>query len=65
LGVPVKKSANISKSVLIDIIRRDKKSINKWPRFVLIDRIGIVHRMEGQWAVEVKQDVVENVLEKL
>jgi 3-dehydroquinate synthase len=65
LGVPVKKPANISKSVLIDIIRRDKKAINKWPRFVLIDRIGSTHRREGQWAVEVKQDVVENVLRKL
>ena len=65
LGVPVKKPANISKSVLIDIIRRDKKAINKWPRFVLIDRIGNTHRREGQWAVEVKQDVVEKVLGKL
>ena len=65
LGVPVKKPANISKSVLIDIIRRDKKAINKWPRFVLIDRIGNTHRKEGQWAVEIKQDVVENVLGKL
>ncbi len=49
----------------MDIIRRDKKAINKWPRFVLIDRIGNVHRKEGQWAVEVGQDVVEKVLEKL
>ena len=65
LGVPVRKPANISKSVLIDIIRRDKKAINKWPRFVLIDRIGNTHRKEGQWAVEIKQDVVENVLGKL
>jgi 3-dehydroquinate synthase len=65
LGVPVRKPANIGVAVLIDIIRRDKKAINKWPRFVLIDRIGAVHSMEGQWAVEVKQDVVENVLGKL
>jgi 3-dehydroquinate synthetase len=46
-------------------IKRDKKAINKWPRFVLIDRIGSVHRQEGQWAVEVGQDVVEKVIEKL
>jgi len=65
LGVPVKKPANISKSALIDIIRRDKKAINKWPRFVLIDRIGNTHRKEEQWAVEVKQDVVGKVLGKL
>jgi 3-dehydroquinate synthase len=65
LGVPVRKPANISMKELIDIIKHDKKAINKWPRFVLIDRIGVVHRTEGQWAVEVKQDVVENILGKL
>jgi 3-dehydroquinate synthase len=65
LGVPVAIPAKISKSELSDIIKRDKKAINKWPRFVLIDTIGHVHRREGQWAVEVKQDVVENVLGKL
>jgi 3-dehydroquinate synthase len=65
LDVPVRKPANISTAALIDIIKRDKKAINKWPRFVLIDKIGAVHRREGQWAVEVKQDVVENVIGKL
>jgi 3-dehydroquinate synthase len=65
LGVPVVIPANISKAGIVDIIKRDKKAINKWPRFVLIDRIGAVHRMEEQWAVEVKQDVVEKVLGKL
>ncbi|MGB7581778.1 MAG: hypothetical protein WBL85_04950, partial [Sedimentisphaerales bacterium] len=65
LGVPVRKPTNIDAAALTDIIKRDKKAINKWPRFVLIDRIGAVHRREGQWAVEVKQDVVEKVLGKL
>jgi len=65
LGVPVRKPANIDAAALTDIIKRDKKAINKWPRFVLIDRIGAVHRRDGQWAVEVKQDVVEKVLGKL
>ena len=65
LKVPVAIPANISKAAMVDVIKRDKKAINKWPRFVLIDRIGAVHRMEGQWAVEVKQDVVEKVLGKL
>jgi len=65
LGVPVTIPKNISKTTLIDTIRRDKKAINKWPKFVLIDKIGGVHRQEGQWAIEVGQDVVEKVLEKL
>jgi 3-dehydroquinate synthase len=65
LGMPVEMPKNISKSAMIDTIRRDKKAINKWPRFVLIDRIGNVHRQEGQWAIEVGQDVVEQALDKL
>lgn len=65
LGVPTAIPQNISREALIDTIKRDKKAINKWPRFVLIDRIGNVRRQEGQWAVEVKQDVVKRILEKL
>jgi 3-dehydroquinate synthase len=65
LGEPVEIPAKISKKALMYTIRRDKKAINKWPRFVLIDKIGSVHRKEGQWAIEVGQDVVEKVLEKL
>jgi 3-dehydroquinate synthase len=65
LGMPTAIPTKISKKNVMDSIRRDKKAINKWPRFVLIDRIGAVHRKEGQWAVEVKQDVVEKVLGKL
>jgi 3-dehydroquinate synthase len=65
LGVPVAIPANISKEGIADIIKHDKKAINKWPRLVLIDTIGHVHSREGQWAVEVKQDVVENVLGKI
>ena len=65
LGVPAEIPGNISKMAVMDVIRRDKKAINKWPRFVLIDRIGSVHRKEGQWAIDVEPDVVVKVLEKL
>jgi 3-dehydroquinate synthase len=65
LGEPVEIPAKISKKSLMDAIRRDKKAINKWPRFVLIDKIGSVHCQEGQWAIEVGQDVVERALEKI
>jgi 3-dehydroquinate synthase len=65
LGMPTAISGNINKTAVMDAIRRDKKAINKWPRFVLIDKIGSVHRQEGQWATETGQDVVERVLEKL
>lgn len=65
LGMPVGIPENINKKELIDIIKRDKKAINQWPKFVLIDKIGSVHSQEGQWAVSVGQDVVETVLKKL
>jgi 3-dehydroquinate synthase len=65
MSMPVEIPKNISKKTLIDTIKRDKKAINKWPRFVLIDRIGNVYRREGQWAIEVGQDTIEKILEKL
>jgi len=65
LGVPTALPENISKNSLIETIRHDKKAINKWPKFVLIDIIGAVHCQEGQWAVDVRQEVVEKVLGKL
>ena len=62
---PVEIPKNINKSGLLDVIKRDKKAVNQWPKFVLIDKIGRVHSREGQWAIGVGQDVVETVLEKL
>jgi 3-dehydroquinate synthetase len=64
-GMPVEIPKNINKSGLLDVIKRDKKAVNQWPKFVLIDRIGSVRRQEGQWAIGVGQDVVETVLKKL
>ena len=65
LGLPVEIPKNINKSILLDLIKRDKKTINQWPNVVLIDRIGNVHKQEGQWAVSVGQDVIETVLKKM
>jgi len=65
LGMPTAIPPKISKKNVMDSMRRDKKAINKWPRFVLIDRIGSVHRQEGQWAIELGQEVVEKALDKL
>ena len=64
LGVPVTIPKHIGKAALMETIKRDKKAINKWPNFVLIDKIGSIHCQEGQWAVEVGQDVVEKILDK-
>lgn len=65
LDVPVKLPRNIAEKELIDLIRRDKKAVNKWPRFVLIAKIGEVYCQDGQYAVEVAPEVVERMLKKL
>jgi 3-dehydroquinate synthase len=65
MNQPVEIPRNISKGGLLDVIKRDKKAVNQWPKFVLIDKIGNIKRQEGQWAVSVGQDVVEKVLKLL
>jgi 3-dehydroquinate synthase len=65
LDVPVKLPRNIAEKDLIDLIRRDKKAVNKWPRFVLIAKIGEVYCQDGQYAVEVAPKIVEGVLDRL
>jgi len=65
LDVPVKLPEHLADKDLIDLIKRDKKAVNKWPRFVLISKIGQVYCCDGQYAVDVAPEVVEKVLGKL
>jgi len=64
IGVPVSIPKNLAKDTLIEAIKRDKKAVNQWPKFVLIDKIGEIYRHQGQWAVDVEKDLVEGILEK-
>ena len=50
---------------LIDLMRHDKKAVDQWPRFVLLDRLGHVHCEDGQYAVQVGREVVEKVLKSM
>ena len=65
LGVPVKVPANLAENMLMDLIKRDKKAVNKWPKFILTDKIGNVHTKNGQYAVEVEPEIVESILTEL
>jgi len=65
LGVPTSIPSNLTKDKILDTIRRDKKAVNMWPRFVLIEKIGCVYCEDGQWAVDVERDLVEKVLDEL
>jgi 3-dehydroquinate synthase len=62
IGVPVKVPASIDENRLIDLLKYDKKAVDKWPRFVLITRLGQVYHPQGQYAVEVGRDIVEKAL---
>ena len=65
IGVPVKLPASVDENRLIDLLKYDKKAVDKWPRFVLITRLGQVYHPQGQYAVEVSRDVVEKALRVL
>jgi len=65
LEVPVKLPAHLDEKKLIDILKHDKKAVDKWPRFVLIGRLGQVHCPGGQYAVDVERPIVEKVLKTL
>jgi len=65
LGMPLAIPAELGKNVLIDLIKRDKKAVNQWPRFVLLKKIGKVLYEDGQWAHEVSRKVIEKTLDRL
>lgn len=62
LQVPVRIPAEIDKNELINIVKRDKKAVHQWPKFVLLDEIGKALCKNGQWAVDVSRDLVEKTL---
>ncbi|MBL7154562.1 MAG: 3-dehydroquinate synthase [Phycisphaerae bacterium] len=65
LGVPVELPQGLAESDLIDVIKRDKKAVDKRPKFVLISEIGQVYCKDKQWAVDVERPVLEKVLRSL
>jgi 3-dehydroquinate synthase len=62
IGVPVRPPAGIDAGWLMELLKYDKKSVDKWPRFVLISAIGQVHRPQGQYAVGVSREIVEKAI---
>jgi 3-dehydroquinate synthetase len=55
----------LAKEKIIDLLRHDKKAVDQWPRFVLLDSIGQVHGENGQYAVQVGREAVEKALRGL
>jgi len=65
LAVPTKLPPELDEDSVIDIMRRDKKAVDRWPRFVLIEKIGQVHSENGGYAVQVGRETVQQILRKL
>jgi 3-dehydroquinate synthase len=65
LNISLKIPKNITKRQILDIISRDKKAVQKWPRFVLLEKTGKVLCKNGQFAIEVKRKIVEETIDIL
>lgn len=65
LGMPTRIPANIAKDQVLDLLKRDKKAIDKWPKFVLTKGLGQVQREDEQWAVSVERRIAEKALAAL
>jgi 3-dehydroquinate synthase len=62
LGVPVKPPTPLDENKLVNLLKYDKKAVDKWPKFVLITRLGQVYHPQDQYAVEVGREVVEKAI---
>jgi len=65
LDINLKIPKNITKRKILDIISRDKKAVQKWPRFVLLEKTGKVLCENGSYAHKVERKIVENAIEIL
>ena len=65
LGQPTRIPKDIAKASIIDLLKRDKKAVGQWPRFVLLDRLGTVLCKDDQWAHEVSPEAIEAVIDAL
>lgn len=65
LNISLKIPKSITKRQILDIISRDKKAVNKWPRFVLLEKTGKVLCKKGGYAHDVKRKIAEEAIDIL
>jgi len=65
LGIPIKIPAGLKKDSLIELLHTDKKAVDKWPRFVLLESLGTTLCRDGQWAHDISRNSVEKCLDGL
>jgi 3-dehydroquinate synthase len=65
LGMPTAIPTVLDKKQLVELLRKDKKAVGAWPRFILLESLGKTLCKEGQWAHDVSQGMVEKCLDEL
>ncbi len=65
LNINLRIPSTIHKRRLFDIISRDKKAVQKWPRFVLLEKTGKVLCKNGDYAHPVSRKIVEETIDIL
>jgi len=65
LGLPTRIPSSCSPEQILSLLKLDKKALGRRPRFVLLERMGKVLCQDGQWAVEVPENLIEQVLCRL
>jgi 3-dehydroquinate synthase len=65
LNIKLQIPAAIKKRQLLDIISRDKKAVQKWPRFILLEKTGKVLCKNGDYAHQVERKIVEETIDIL
>jgi len=65
LDISLKIPKTITKRQILDIISRDKKAVQKWPRFVLLEKTGKVLCKNGQFAHQVEREIVDQTIDIL
>ena len=62
LGMPSMLPTDVSAEALLEIMSRDKKSLEARPRFVLLDRLGHAREENGEYVRDVDPGVVTRVI---
>ena len=65
LSLPISIPNGLDKSILIDIMKRDKKAVDSWPKFVLIEDIGKALCKDEQWAHQVDKKIINDTLDQM
>lgn len=65
LGLPTRIPPLYSPEQILSLLKLDKKALGRRPRFVLLEKLGKVLCQDGQWAVEVPENLIEQVLCRL